>query len=151
MTYFWAILLLAIDQGAKLLIQTRMEIGESIPVFGPYFQLTFHRNPGAAWGMLAGQRWFLAAIGVIAIVAISAFLRRVSNRWLRLGLVFILGGAMGNTIDRILWGSVVDFFDIRIIQYPIFNTADVFLVFGVVLAIMGTWRDTRKEDVADGS
>ena len=101
MTYFWALLLLAIDQGAKLLIQTRMEIGESIPVFGPYFQLTFHRNPGAAWGMLAGQRWLLAGSGVIVMVAISAFLRRVANRWLRLGLVFILGGAMGNTSDPV--------------------------------------------------
>jgi len=117
-----------------------MQLGESIPIAGDYFRLTSHRNNGAAWGIFAGQRWFLILIALIAIIAILGYARTVTDKWMRCALGLFMGGALGNAIDRIISGEVVDFFDIRIINYPIFNTADTFLVCGAILLVIITFK-----------
>lgn len=144
MAYLGAFLLFVIDQVAKFFVQTQLQVGESVALFGDAFRLTFIRNPGAAWGLFSGQRWLLVTAGIAVMVVIFLKLRQTRNRLSRSGLVLVLGGDMGNTMDRVLWGSVVDFFDVRIIHYPIFNTADIFLVSGVLLILLNTWNETRK-------
>ncbi len=126
-----AIALIVFDQMAKYLVSTTMALGSSIPVLPGLFHITYIQNPGAAFGILANQRWVFIAAGV-AILLLSAWfyprLRRESV-WVRYGGALLLGGAVGNLIDRIWLGQVIDFFDFRI--WPVFNIADIGIVIGV--------------------
>jgi len=82
---------------------------------------------------------------LVVIVAIVIYARQVSDQLTRAGLSLVLGGALGNVVDRVLFGEVVDFFDVRFIQYPIFNTADVFIVTGVVILVLATWKESSNQ------
>jgi len=145
MLYIIAFIAILIDQVAKYTVRTYMQLGDSIPLAGDYFRLTSHRNTGAAWGIFAGQRWFLIFIALVAVIAILRYARNVKDRWMRCALGLFVGGALGNAIDRIVFGEVVDFFDVRIINYPIFNTADVFLVCGAILLVLTSFK--QSDDV----
>lgn len=150
MVYLGAILVTSFDQLMKYLVKVFMIEGQSIPIFGDWLRLTSHRNAGGAWGILQGQRWFLITVAVLVIVGVVYYLRNVKSRLTRIALAFLLGGAGGNLIDRILFGEVVDFLDVRIINYPIFNTADVAIVVAVTLILFDSFRreqDTKKSSV----
>ncbi|GAX90977.1 signal peptidase II [Effusibacillus lacus] len=148
MLYLWSALVVAADQITKYLVKTYMEQGESFPVFGEYLRITSHRNPGAAWGILAGQRWFFVVISVAVAIGVIYYSRRVRSRLVRAALPLLLGGAVGNMIDRVLYGEVVDFFDVRIINYPIFNIADMAIVISVGLIFLDALLDYRREQVS---
>jgi signal peptidase II len=150
MVYLLAFLVILLDQGTKYLIKTYMAIGESIPLLGDVLRLTSHRNPGAAFGMLQGQRWLFILITLIVIGAVVYVARRIDRRriWLRISLGLLFGGAVGNLIDRILYGKVVDFIDIRIIHYPIFNLADSAIVTAVILMMIDMLLQWRNEQAA---
>lgn len=130
------ILVLALDQGTKLLVKTTMGINQSIPVIKNVFHLTFVLNAGAAFSMLERQTIFFIVTTVLVLGAILYYLRQVPKEkfWLRLGLALLLGGATGNLIDRIRMGLVVDFFDFRV--FPVFNIADIAISVGVGLLIL---------------
>lgn len=150
MVYVGAVLVTSFDQLMKYLVKVFMMEGQSIPIFGDWLRLTSHRNAGAAWGILQGQRWFLITVAVLVIVGVAYYLRNVKSRLTRIALAFLLGGAGGNLIDRILFGKVVDFLDVRIINYPIFNTADVAIVVAVTLILFDSFRreqGTKKSSV----
>ena len=123
---------LVLDQLVKGLIQVSCLPGESIPVMTGIFHITYVLNPGAAFGLLENQTWFfiLAAAAIsLAFVWYYPRLRRECG-FLHYGCVAMVAGAIGNLIDRIKMGLVVDFLDFRI--WPVFNLADIAIVVGVV-------------------
>jgi signal peptidase II len=129
-----------LDQGTKWLVSTRMEEFVEHPVIHGFFSLQFVRNPGAAFGMLANQRWLFILVSLIASGAIVWYSRKPEAKrglmpW-SLGL--LLGGAIGNLIDRALHAKVVDFFLFYWKDYffPNFNVADVAINVGVGLFIL---------------
>ncbi|WP_199619057.1 signal peptidase II [Paenibacillus alkalitolerans] len=157
---YWllALVVLVLDQWTKRLVVNNMEIGQSIPVLGDFFTITSHRNRGAAWGILQDQRVFFIVVTAVVVTGVVWYLIRTirqGRRLLPLALSLLLGGALGNFIDRVLYGEVVDFlhffFDFRAIgipfvyDYPIFNVADSGIVAGIILIIADTLLAGRRE------
>lgn len=146
--YILAIIVIIIDQWTKWFIDKRMELYESIPIIENFFYITSHRNKGAAWGILQGQMAFFYIITVVVIVGIIYYMQKhaMDNRLLAISLSLLLGGAIGNFIDRLVRKEVVDFLDFIIINYdfPIFNIADSALTIGVFLVLIVTFLDERK-------
>jgi len=130
------------DQLTKRLVAEFMEIGQTITVINNFFYLTYLRNPGAAFGMLPYQTAFFIAITLVVAVLILYYYRLLSedHRWLRTGLALQLGGALGNLIDRVTGGYVIDFLDFTIWP-PVFNLADSAIVVGIGFFIIAFWRD----------
>ncbi|SEN62205.1 signal peptidase II [Amphibacillus marinus] len=147
--YGLALAIILADQFTKWLVVTRMELRESITIIEDFLYITSHRNTGAAWGILAGQMIFFYIITVIVIVAIVYYMTKFAKEsvWLGLGLGLVLGGAIGNFIDRVRIQEVVDFIDVYIFNYnfPIFNVADSSLVVGVILIGIVTLIDEFKK------
>ncbi len=168
MRVLWAtFVLVVVDQITKLVVKYNMEIGESIPVVGRLFRFTFTENPGMAFGLTVGSKLFLTLFSIVATVLIFVYLRRVA--WApfgyRMALALVLGGALGNVIDRVFYGvafgecppsppdsyrlfygCVVDFLHLDVYQgqvfgrnvalFPIGNIADVAIIVGVVLILV---------------
>lgn len=150
MYYVIAVVMIIIDQWTKYLVIENMTIGESIPIIDNIFYLTSHRNPGAAWGILQGQMWFFYIITLIVVGIIIYYIEHYAktNRLLGISLGLVLGGAIGNFIDRVRFQEVVDFLDVYIFSYdyPIFNVADSSLVVGVILiGIITLFEEVRKD------
>lgn len=148
--YGIAALVILVDQLTKWLVATNMEIGERIPLIEPYLGLLSHRNRGAAWGMLEGQMWLFAIVTIVVVIGIVYYFQKEGKNeplfaW---SLMLLLGGAVGNFIDRMVRGEVVDFVNVLIpvINYgfPIFNVADAALTFGVILVIIHLILDEKK-------
>ncbi|MEF3309454.1 signal peptidase II [Paenibacillus sp. GYB004] len=145
--YVLAVLALATDQLTKWAVVTYMSLGQSIPLIPNVFHLTSHRNRGAAFGILQNQRVFFILVTVIVVIGLLVYLRKVyrENTLLSIGLSFVLGGALGNFVDRALKGEVVDMLHFRLFNYPIFNVADCFIVIGSALIILHSFRQSKKE------
>ncbi|WP_243387006.1 signal peptidase II [Bacillus kexueae] len=135
--YLLAFVVILLDQWTKWLVVKYMELGESIPIVEGFFYLTSHRNRGAAWGILQGQMWFFYIITSVVIVGIIYYIQKYGKkeRLMGIALGFMLGGAIGNFIDRLFRKEVVDFINTFIFTYdfPIFNIADSALTIGVIL------------------
>jgi signal peptidase II len=125
-----------------------MYLGESIPIIDDILYITSHRNRGAAWGILQGQMWVFYIITTIVIIAIVYYIQKeVKGKWLLgVSLAFMLGGAIGNFIDRLIRKEVVDFIHTYIFGYnfPVFNIADSALVIGVGLLMVQMLREERE-------
>src|SRR3990172_5228005 len=145
--YLWvgsiagAVLLL--DQATKFLVMRHIRMFEVITVIPGFFNLTYVRNRGAAFGMLAGVggAWrsaFFIVVTVIAVAAIVLLIRKTSERLLIAAFSLIAGGALGNLIDRVRWGEVVDFIDwyVRSYHWLTFNIADSAISVGVGLLVI---------------
>jgi signal peptidase II len=125
------------------MVDASMQLYETIELI-PYFQLTYLRNQGAAFSFLsqAGgwQRWFFIVLAVLASVAISMWLKRLPSdrRFEACAWALVLGGAIGNLVDRILYGYVIDFFDAyyREWHWPAFNVADSAITLGVIMLLI---------------
>ncbi len=125
------IFLILADQLLKRYIVSVLPLGISIPVVPGIFHITYIQNSGAAFGILENQQTFFIVIGVAILAAAGYFYPRLQQEtaWIRYGAAMLLGGAVGNLIDRIWIGRVIDFLDFRI--WPIFNLADIAIVCGV--------------------
>lgn len=137
-------LILAADQLTKYVISANFLPGESLPVVPHIFHITYVLNPGAAFGMLPQARWFFVLAAAALFIAFMAYHRQLKRQPAAFyyGCVAMLAGAVGNLIDRIRQGLVIDFFDFRI--WPVFNVADVAIVLGVagmVFAILFRMKD----------
>ncbi|HHV98570.1 MAG TPA: signal peptidase II [Clostridiaceae bacterium] len=135
---FWAIiviLIIAADQVSKFFITKNVDLGELIEIIRNFFYITYIRNKGAAWSIFQNGRYFFIVMTIIASILIIYFLLKSKNKILSLSLSFILGGAIGNLIDRIAAGSVVDFLEFHFWSYrfPVFNVADIFITTGTIL------------------
>ena len=144
-----SIVMILVDQLTKYMIVKSMEIGESISIIGDILKITSHRNYGAAWGMLQNQMMFFYIITVIVLIALCYFYYKeaADNLLMQSGLMFIFAGAIGNFIDRLFRGNVVDFIDTRIINYdfPIFNVADSCLTIGVFILLYELLINQKEE------
>jgi len=128
-------LIVVLDQVSKYAVVKNIGYGDLIPVIDKFFYLTYYENKGAAWGILQNGRYFFIALTVIVSAFIVYFLYKSDSRLLSFSLSFILGGAFGNLIDRVLKGSVTDFLDFHFGSYhfPTFNAADSFVVVGTAI------------------
>ena len=140
MYYIVALLIVIFDQLTKWWIVREMTIGERIPVIENFLYITSHRNQGAAWGILQGQMTFFYIVTVIVVVFVVYYIQKYGKEQPLFGyaLAIILGGAIGNFIDRLFRKEVVDFIDVYPFGYnfPIFNVADSALTIGVLLMIV---------------
>ena len=137
--------LILADQAIKFLVVSLMELGEAIPVFAGIFHITYIENPGAAFGLFANQRLVFIVAGILVIAAACLMYRRLMSEKaiIRWGVALLLGGAVGNLIDRLRIGGVIDFLDFRI--WPVFNIADIGICVGVALLMYALIYDTEKE------
>ncbi|MFJ8513037.1 signal peptidase II [Lysinibacillus xylanilyticus] len=148
--YGLAAFVVILDQWTKWLIVKNMEFGERISVWDPWFGILSHRNRGAAWGMLEGQMWLFSIVTIGVICAILYFYHKEAKGkpLFQVGLMLLLGGAIGNFIDRIFRGEVVDFVSVLIpvinYDFPIFNIADAALTMAVVILMIGLIVEDKK-------
>ncbi|MGM8211821.1 signal peptidase II [Virgibacillus sp. W0430] len=147
--YIIALLVIGFDQITKWIVVSKMDLYEQIPIIDNFFYLTSHRNKGAAWGILQDQMVFFYIITTIVVIGIIYYMEKHAreNKLLAYALSLILGGAIGNFIDRLFRKEVVDFFDFIIFtyDYPIFNIADAALVVGVFIIIIATVLDEKQK------
>lgn len=138
------IISLLLDIGSKFLVSRIFILNESKTIIDNFLNITYVRNTGAAWSILDNNTWMVTVISLLIIIGIIYYVyrNRVSKKILKIGYGLILGGAIGNFIDRIVYGYVIDFIDIDIFgwNYPIFNLADMFIVGGVILVMIDAWR-----------
>jgi signal peptidase II len=144
-----SILVLISDQITKALIRANMELGQSIPHDGR-FRLSFSTNSGAIFGMSMDSTFLLILACVVAVVIVWVYFRYLSGRskLLRIGLGLVLGGAVGNLIDRVRFGAVTDFIDVRLwgsYHWPSFNIADASLTVGVSILIFSLWITSQDK------
>ncbi len=147
------LLVVGLDQISKMYVSSVMSLHASHPVIDGFFNITYIRNPGAAFGFLANaapmfRSLFLIMVSAAAIVMILFFLakNKTAAMLLTFALSLILGGAVGNLLDRIRFGSVVDFLDLYIASYhwPAFNVADSAILVGAVLLIVEMFRSEKS-------
>jgi len=142
--YVVACLVAFLDQLTKYWIRDNYIVGDVRPVVDGFFNLTFVRNDGAAFGILRGNNLFFIVLSLVAVAAILMLgkLYRRSRPAVKAGVGLILGGAVGNLIDRFLHGHVIDFLDFHAGRYhwPAFNLADSSICVGVALLVLFSMR-----------
>lgn len=126
---------LALDQITKFYIEAHMVIGEQISIIPHYFYLTYIKNPGAAFGLLANFQILFIIIAILILSLYIFYIKKILKYKMiyRLGITMVVAGAIGNMIDRVRINYVIDFFDLKV--WPIFNVADIFICIGSVIVI----------------
>ncbi|MCD8198586.1 MAG: signal peptidase II [Phascolarctobacterium sp.] len=137
-----ALLVIIVDQMTKHFVAGHFYVGESIPVISGFFHWTYILNSGAAFGMFEGRRCLFIIITAATISVMWFFRRdiRAGDKTLQMGAALFVGGAIGNLIDRMISGLVIDFFDFKI--WPVFNVADIAICVGIGLII---WSIIKTE------
>ncbi|SDM74468.1 signal peptidase II . Aspartic peptidase. MEROPS family A08 [Geoalkalibacter ferrihydriticus] len=152
------VLVVPLDQLTKIYIDRNFALYESVVVIENFFRITYVRNPGAAFGILADSAMripFFISVATLAAIGILWYISRLEpqRRWLPLALALVLAGAVGNLIDRIRLGEVIDFIDVHWYQYhwPAFNVADAAITAGVVMLLIDMWREERQKKTNESS
>lgn len=149
--WLWlSLLVIVLDQLSKYVVSNFLRLYETVAVL-PFFSITLLHNPGAAFSFLAGaggwQRWLFTLIALVVSIAIIVWLKRLpaADKWQAAALSLILGGALGNVMDRLRLGYVVDFLDFYYQQWhwPPFNAADSAITVGVAMLLMTTLRGDK--------
>ena len=135
--------MIGLDQWTKFWIVTNIPQGEVRSFFPPIFSLTYLRNYGAAFSMLQNQQWLFTLITILVIgVAIFYLIKHLSGNGLFLaGLVLVIAGGLGNFIDRLRLGYVVDMVHLDFMDFAIFNVADAYLTVGVAVLALVLWKE----------
>lgn len=140
-----------VDQITKFLIRLSFEYGKPQNIVGDWVRLTYIENPGMAFGIQVGGQTFFTIFAILATIVIFVYILRArQERWLlRVALALILGGAIGNLIDRFLYGKVVDFIDVGIgeTRWPIFNVADSAVTIGMIILVILVIFDRNTQEV----
>ena len=151
-----SVVILALDQATKLYVDANFRLHESMPVIRGFFNLTYVRNKGAAFGILADNAVripFFITVSIVAMFGILWYINRVRNdqKLTVFSLSLVFAGAFGNLIDRIRLGEVIDFLDVFWQRYhwPAFNVADSAICVGVTLLFIDMWREDRKKSAED--
>lgn len=149
--WLWILIIIAsiwLDQLTKWLAVTFLQGNPSVPIIPDVLQLTYLENRGAAFGMLQDQRWVFLVISTVGITAVLLylFIKRPTSKLLCTAIALIVGGGIGNMIDRVLLGYVVDFIDFCLINFAIFNVADSFVCVGAGMLALWVILDTVKEE-----
>jgi len=137
-----------LDQLTKQLAVDHLKPIDTFPIIPDALHLTYVTNYGAAFGMLADHRWVFLVISTVAIVLMAAYLyyKRDEHPLLGVAISFIIGGGIGNMIDRTLMGYVVDFVDFRLINFAVFNVADIFVCVGCGLMFLWLFKFAEFDD-----
>ncbi len=134
-----SVMIVVLDQITKLAIKARFFLSESVELWGDFLRLTYIENPGMAFGIRIGGKYFFTIFATIATLVILYYLHRIRHERFasRLALALILGGAIGNLIDRYAYGQVIDFIDVGIgsTRWPVFNVADSAVTVGMIMLI----------------
>ena len=153
-----AVFCVAADQAVKFLVVNTMSLGESEPLLPPLLQLTRVHNYGAAWSSFSGARLLLIVLTAAGMGLLIWLLVRVVRHPLgQWALACVIGGGVGNLIDRVRLGYVVDMLDTMFMDFPVFNVADVFVVCGTVLAMIyylafySKYDEKKQETKRDGA
>lgn len=137
--------LLLIDQISKISVATKMNEGDAIGVIQNFFDIRYVRNSGAAWSFLADADWGQTFFKVLTVIALMAFMFyyayvcKSGYKFLRVGVLFLFAGTLGNFIDRIAYGEVIDFLGFTLFggyKFPVFNFADTFLTVGIIMVFV---------------
>jgi signal peptidase II len=146
--YLIALVVLILDQGSKYIVSHAMHVGDNIPVIPNVFYITSLRNTGAAWSILEGKMLFFYIVSLVVLGIVIYYMQKIGRFRPLLGtsLGLILGGTLGNFLDRLIHGKVVDFIHVYLgtYSYPIFNIADSALCIGAILLLIYSLKDSKK-------
>jgi signal peptidase II len=153
-TFIWfcvAAVVVFLDQLSKYLTVLYLKPVGTFPILQDALHLTYVENRGAAFGMLANNRWVFMIVSSVAIAALSVYLiwKKPRSRLLCLSLAFVIGGGIGNMIDRVALGYVVDMIDFRLIHFAVFNVADSFVCIGAGMLMLYLILSMRREVLAE--
>ncbi len=141
-----SISIIIVERVVKFYVTENLRPGELVPVINSFLSITRSENVGAGFGMLPGQKWFFVAAAAIVLFLIIYFYSQIIyDKFLVFASAFILGGTVGNMMDRIFFGRVIDYIDISF--WPVFNISDMALTIGVVLLLlyMYNWKGGEKK------
>ena len=152
----FAVLIVILDQITKYLTVVHIPLGTAIPAIPGLFQLTYVRNTGMAFSMLQGGRWFFF---VMTLIALAVMVVAVKKKWVNhptglWALAAIAGGAVGNLIDRVRLGYVIDMIEVTFMRFAVFNVADCFVVCGAILLVIYAFffdKPAKKETSDDSA
>lgn len=153
--YLLAVIVLILDQISKQYFESIFDLGDSVAVIEPVLNWTLAYNYGAAFSFLADQpgwqKWFFAILGSVVSIFIISYLRKIPKNApiLSLGLAMVLGGAIGNVLDRVFFGYVIDFIHVHwhdVWHYPIFNIADIGICVGMALVVIDMLFFEKKRE-----
>jgi len=138
---FMVLSIILIDQISKAVVVANMKLGETIYLIPDIFRVTYSENPGAAFGIMAYRTNFFIIVTVILLIVIAVLIIRLGSEYklFKIGLALQSGGAVGNLIDRVRTGYVVDFLDLTF--WPIFNVADIAIVIGVLILVISIIKE----------
>ena len=140
-----ALLVLCLDIISKVIVINYLSLEKSLTIINNFLYLTYVRNTGVAWSILENNAFAALIISLVIIIGIINYVykNKINNKLEKIAYALVLGGAVGNLIDRIIYGYVIDFIDVRLFNYnyPIFNLADIFIVVGVILLVIHNWRN----------
>ena len=137
-----------VDQVTKVIAENFLSQTGSVSIIDGFFSFTLAYNTGAAWGLFSGERWFLIGVPILIIIASAGFYFKNKKTAINVGLIIVITGAIGNLIDRVRTGEVIDFLDFIVFGYdfPVFNFADMCITLGCIYLIIYTLFE--KEDHA---
>ena len=142
--FILTLIVLVIDIISKLIIRHYLALNESIRIIRGFLNVTYVKNTGVAWSIFADNKYLVLMLSGLIIIGIFYYIykEKPTRKLMKYAYALILGGALGNFINRVFYGSVIDFIDIKIFgyDYPIFNMADIFIVVGVIVLVYDTWR-----------
>jgi len=143
-----AALIVVIDQAVKYFVRAGIPLNESVPFLPGLLDLSYVQNTGAAFSMLSKHTWVLAALSaVMSVIFLVALLKRsFPRRFGMLSMTFLLGGSVGNLIDRAGFGYVTDMFRTTFMDFPVFNVADIAIVLGAVFLCIDAIFFSRKKE-----
>jgi len=147
---FFAIIFLIVDQAIKFFVSSKLILNQSNIIIKDFLNITYVQNTGAAFSLFSGNKWLLIVIGLLALVGLSIYIYKLADitDFDMFTYSLLLGGILGNLIDRIIHGYVIDYISLNIFGYhfPIFNFADMCIVISVVLIFIGMLKgDLWKE------
>ncbi len=151
MVYLLIAVVVGLDQLTKYLMTEWLKPDKTFPIIQDVLHFSYTENTGAAWGMLKDARWVFMIVSTLAVLGILAYLIFAKNkpRGSQWALALICGGGIGNMIDRIFVGYVVDFVDFRLINFPLFNLADSCVCVGtflfVIFYLIDDWKNEKKK------
>lgn len=158
LSWLWlSLLVFVVDQASKFYFDNSLSMYQQIVIIPDYFSWTLAYNTGAAFSFLADaagwQRWFFAAVALAVSVVLVVWLKRLkpSETWLAVALALVLGGALGNLVDRVVFGHVVDFILLHWHQqwyFPAFNVADMAITGGAILLALDMFKSEKSGEAA---
>lgn len=151
-------ILTAIDQLTKFIISGSFQLYETRPLIDGVFSLTYIQNRGMAWGMLKGRRVFFMIMTLLVLLLCFYIYSNIADKkkflLLRISLIVLISGAIGNMIDRFKLGYVIDFFDFELINFPVFNVADIYVVvsmFVIFILLMTKYDNHEFDEIVGGA